>query len=68
VPKPSDLEIPINNKSYEQAQSFKTNVIWNTLDRLVVEGVIEIWLRTLNRLTQIKLLFRDEAISATRPN
>ncbi|WP_193354161.1 hypothetical protein [Candidatus Protochlamydia amoebophila] len=26
VPSSSDLEISINNKSYEQAQSFKTNI------------------------------------------
>ncbi|WP_011176451.1 hypothetical protein [Candidatus Protochlamydia amoebophila] len=34
-------------------QSFKTNVIWSTLDRFMVEGVIGVWLGTLNRSTQI---------------
>jgi integrase/recombinase XerD len=39
--------------TYEQAQTYKTNVVWNTLDRIMVEEAIAAWLGTLSSLTRI---------------
>jgi integrase/recombinase XerD len=40
-------------QTYEQVQSFKTNTVWNALDRIKVEEAINNWLATLNSLTQL---------------
>lgn len=53
VPASSNIEIQTISGTYEQAQSFKTNSVWNALDRITVEEAIGNWLGTLSHLTQI---------------
>jgi integrase len=53
VPVSSNIEIQTIVGTYEQAQSFKANTVWNALDRITVEEAIGTWLGTLSPLTQI---------------
>jgi integrase len=53
VPTSSNIEIQSNIGTYEQAQSLKTNAVWNALDRIFVEEAIGAWLGTLSPLTHI---------------
>lgn len=53
IPTAYDLEIQTSTETYEQAQSFKTNAIWNTLDLVTVEEAICNWLGTLSSWTKI---------------
>jgi integrase/recombinase XerD len=53
IPTSSNIEIQPIIGTYEQAQLFKTNTVWNALDRITVEEAIGTWLGTLSPLTQI---------------
>ena len=53
VPASSNIEIQSIIGTYEQAQSFQTNAVWNSLDRITVEEAMGAWLGTLSPLTQI---------------
>jgi integrase/recombinase XerD len=52
---PAVLEIPIPShlETYEQAASFKANLVWNKLDEISVEKAISYWLPTLSPKTQL---------------
>lgn len=53
VPTSCNIEIQSIIGTYEQAQSFKANTVWNALDRITVEEAIAAWFGTLSPLTQI---------------
>lgn len=48
-----DVHAPSNLETYEQASSFKSNLIWKQLDSISVEEAISHWLPTLSPKTQI---------------
>jgi len=52
---PVVLELPVssNLETYEQAASFKANLVWKKLDEISVEEAISCWLPTLSPKTQL---------------
>ncbi len=52
---PTIIETPITPafKTYEQAQAFQANLVWEKLDEITVEEAISYWLPTLSRKTHI---------------
>lgn len=48
-----EVHAPSNLETYEQASSFKSNLIWKHLDSISVEEAISHWLPTLSPKTQI---------------
>lgn len=48
-----EVHAPSNLETYEQASSFKSNLIWKQLDSISVEEAISHWLPTLSPKTQI---------------
>ena len=48
-----EVNPPSNLETYEQASSFKSNLIWKQLDLISVEEAIAHWLQTLSWKTQI---------------
>ena len=47
------LEIPKQELSFEQAQSLKSQVVWQRLEQLTVDTAITEWLQTLSERTRI---------------
>ena len=52
---PAPLELPVLSHldTYEQAASFKTNLVWKQLDETSVEEALSHWLPTLSQKTQL---------------
>lgn len=48
-----EVHTPSNLETYEQATSFKSNLIWKQLDLILIEEAIHQWLQTLSSKTQI---------------
>lgn len=48
-----EIKTPSNLETYEQASSFKSNLVWKQLDLISVEESIAHWLSTLSSKTQI---------------
>lgn len=53
MPAVLELPIPSNLETYEQAASFKANLVWKKLDEISVEEAISYWLPTLSPKTQL---------------
>lgn len=53
MPAVLELPIPSNLETYEQAASFKANLVWKKLDEISVEEAISYWLQTLSPKTQL---------------
>ena len=53
MPAVLELPIPSHLETYEQAASFKTNLVWKNLDEISVEEAICYWLPTLSPKTQL---------------
>ncbi len=53
MPAVLELPTPSHLETYEQAASFKTNLVWKNLDEISVEEAICYWLPTLSPKTQL---------------
>jgi integrase/recombinase XerD len=53
MPAVLELPVPSNLETYEQAASFKANLVWKKLDEISVEEAISYWLSTLSPKTQL---------------
>ncbi len=43
--------VSLKTETFEQAQSLKKNLVWQTLDNILITEAIEFWISTLNRST-----------------